>query len=53
MKTYVSKRLSRWDADSTGSHFAEARFVFRQDSFYYFTFQKIEMLMNLYNFTDD
>lgn len=49
----ISKRMSWWYADSTRSHFAAARFVFRQNTFHYFTFRKIEMLRNPYDFTDD
>lgn len=50
---YISKRMSWWDADSTRSHFAAARFVFRQNTFHFLTFHKIEMLRNPHDFTDD
>ena len=49
----MPKRMSWWDADYTKSHFAEARFVFRQDTFHYFIFHKIEMLRNSHDFADD
>lgn len=50
---YISKRMSWWDADFTRPHFVEARFVFRQDTFHYFTFRKTEMLRNPHDFTGD
>lgn len=50
---YISKRMCGWDTDSTRSYFAEARFVFRQDTFCYLTFHKIKMLRNPHDFTND
>lgn len=53
MKMHISNIMSSWDANSITSPFAEARFLSSQDTFHYFTFQKIEKPKKPCILTDD